>query len=461
MTPTIKDIIPRLILDSRSDPTVEVDLILSDDSVHRASVPSGASTGKYEAHELRDGLKNIYGGKSVFQALINIDTLITPRLVGLDPRQQKRIDNTFSEIDPSRSFKGLGANATLAVSIACLRAGAYNENIPLYKYIMNMLKKDYDISYPSSLSFPTPMFNIINGGAHADNNIAIQEFMVIPVGITDIREKVRAGAEIWHALRDLLNKAELHTGVGNEGGFAPDLDSDQEALDYIMKAIEQAGYKPDEQVQIGMDIAITQFYDPVHDLYEFPHQRINNTVTTIKGNSKVIVQLYISMLRKYPIYLIEDGFAEEDWLGFSTLKPIMHAENKLCVGDDLVVTNRSRIEEAINKNSINAAIIKPNQIGTVSATFEAIKTCKENNIEIIPSHRSGETADTFISHLAVGAQAKLLKSGAPHRSDRVEKYNELLRMIEPKAVKEQFLKKIEKAKRELPTAQNSKTAKSK
>lgn len=443
---TIRDIIPRMILDSRGDPTVEVEMVLSDDSRHFASVPSGASTGKYEAVELRDEDRpDFYGGKGVLKALVNIDTLITPYLIGIDPSDQSLVDEKVARVDLTENFAKVGANASLAVSIAALKAGAYVQKRPLYSHIMNLLKTEYNVTFASNLAFPIPTFNIMNGGKHADDNIAIQEFMVIPVGIADIRDRIRAGSEIFHALKTILKSQNIDTDVGNEGGFAPILDSDPQALDFIVKAIKKAGYDPKTQVQIGLDVAVSQFYDEERALYSVPHQEVNGRVQQIDGSSRDLIQYYVGLMGKYPIYSIEDGLHEDDWGGFATLKPIMEVQKKLCVGDDLTVTNPKRIQEAIQKSAINAVIIKPNQIGSVSLTFEAIKLCKENDIKIIVSHRSGETADTFISHLAVGAQADFLKAGATHRSERTEKYNELLRMITPQMAKTEvknMLKKI-------------------
>jgi enolase len=422
---------------------VEVELILSDGSSHFASVPSGASTGVHEAVELRDGDENIYGGKSVFKALLNIDINITPSILGLDPTDQKIIDKKVREIDGTDNFSNVGANATLATSIAVLKAGAYSEEMPLYQYIKKMLVEEYDMDFPPNLAFPTPMFNIFNGGAHADDNIAIQEFMVVPTGITDVREKIRAGSEIFHELRKLLKERNIDTDVGNEGGFAPNLPSDNQVFELIMEAIKKADYKPKDEIWIALDVAISQYYDAETETYDLPHQERDGEVTNIKGDFKAIAEYYVRLSQKYPIYSIEDGMYEDDWLGFATLKPLMNSMERLCVGDDLTVTNTDRIRKAIEANAINAVIIKPNQIGQVSLTFDAIKLCRENDIKVIVSHRSGDTADTFISHLAVGAQAEFLKAGAPQRSERVEKYNELLRMITPEMARKQ-IKEMEK-----------------
>lgn len=428
----IKDIIPRQVLDSRGNPTVEVELILTDDSRHFASVPSGASTGKYEAVELRDSnVPNLYNGNGVLQALINIDVMITPNLIGLDPRNQKKIDTIIDLADGTDNLSIVGANAALAVSIACTKAGAHINKIPLYQYISNILQKEYEVQFAPNMIFPTPMVNILNGGAHAQNNIATQEFMIVPDGISDIREKIRASSEILHALKTILKEKKLNTGVGDEGGYAPNLPSDQAALEYIMRAIKKAGYEPKEEINLALDVAISQFFIEERKLYQFPHQLVNDKVVTVEGTSDELTELYINMVQKYPIISIEDGYHEDDWVGFATLKPFMESQDKLCVGDDLTVTNTDLIEKAIKSNAINAVIIKPNQIGLVSRVFDAIKLCKENNIKIIVSHRSGETTDTFISHLAVGSQASYLKAGGPQRGERVEKYNELMRMITP------------------------------
>ncbi|MBN1373950.1 phosphopyruvate hydratase [Candidatus Dojkabacteria bacterium] len=432
---TIKDIIPRQIIDSRGNPTVEVDLILTDGSFHRASVPSGASTGTHEVVELRDtNDPKRYHGKGVLQACVNAEVLIGPQIMGLDPRLQKQIDESIRASDGTENFSNIGANAALAVSIAVLKAGAYLENVPLYRYIMKILKDEYGLAYPPNLIFPTPMFNVFNGGAHADNNIAIQEFMIIPSGIPDIREKIRAGAEIFQTLLKLLSNQKIDTDVGNEGGFAPDLPSDVEAMELLIKAIETSGYTPGDQVNIGLDVAISQYYDVERKWYKLPHQLVNGKVTNVEGTFQDVVAYYTMLLDKYPILILEDGFHEDDWEGFATLKPIMDVKNRYCMGDDLTVTNVDRIQKGIDTNAINSIIIKPNQIGTITGVFEAIKLCKDNDIKIATSHRSGETVDTTISHIAVGGQTTFIKAGAPSRSERAEKYNELLRMITPDMV---------------------------
>ena len=394
----IKDIKAREILDSRGNPTVEVDVLLESGTVGRASVPSGASTGSREAIELRDNDKNRYNGKGVLKAVNNVNTVIKDKLIGLDSLNQKLIDETMINLDGTKNKSKLGANAILGVSMANLKAASTYKNIPLYKY------------FNEELSMPRPMMNILNGGAHADNGLDFQEFMIIPERET-FKERLRVGAEVFHSLKEVLKENNLATSVGDEGGFAPDLNTNKEALDLIIKAIGKAGYTPGKDVFLGLDVAASEFYE--------------NGKYNLKGEEKVLstdelIKYFEELVKEYPIISIEDPVDENDWEG----------DKIQLVGDDLFVTNKEYLQKGIEMKAGNAILIKVNQIGTITETIETINLAKENNYKTIISHRSGETEDTTIAHLAVGLNLKQIKTGSLSRTDRVSKYNELLRIEE-------------------------------
>ena len=403
----IKDIKAREILDSRGNPTVEVDVILESGIIARASVPSGASTGSREAIELRDNDKNRYNGKGVLKAVNNVNTIIKEKLIGLDSLDQKLIDETMINLDGTKNKSNLGANAILGVSMANLKAASLYKKIPLYKY------------FNEEVSMPRPMMNILNGGAHADNGLDFQEFMIIPERDT-FKERLRVGAEVFHSLKEVLKENNLSTGVGDEGGFAPNLNTNKEALDLIIKAIEKAGYQPGKDVFLGLDVAASEFYE--------------NSKYNLKGENKVLstdelIKYFEDLVKKYPIISIEDPVDENDWEGFKKITEILGDKIQL-VGDDLFVTNKEYLKKGIDMKAGNAILIKVNQIGTITETIETINLAKENNYKTIISHRSGETEDTTIAHLAVGLNLKQIKTGSLSRTDRVCKYNELLRIEE-------------------------------
>jgi enolase len=421
----IAQIRARQILNSRGVPAVEVDIITDDGFISRASAPSGASTGTYESLDLYDNTSE-FNGKSVKTAINNVLTIIKPALIGQDPTDQKKIDDILLKLDGTSNESKLGGNAVLAVSIAACKAGAHAKNVPYYKHVSSLFPEFND-----KYSIPVPMFNIINGGAHADNNIACQEFMIIPKGIQVYEEQLRAGAEIYHALKKLLKERGIPTGVGDEGGFAPNLPSDQDALKLIIEATEKAGYKMGEQIFLGLDVAISQFGKKSSAgtiSYNFPHQGEDGS--KILMDQMEIISYYEELVKKFPIISIEDGLAEEDWQFWPVLTEKLKALNVLSIGDDFTVTNPDRLSKAVTLNGINGIIIKPNQVGTISEVLQVATISSKNNIVKIASHRSGETGDTFISHLSVGINAQYLKDGAVARSERVEKYNELLRIHE-------------------------------
>lgn len=406
----IIDIHARQILDSRGNPTVEVDVHLESGATGRAAVPSGASTGAYEAVELRDGKKNIYGGKGVLKAVEAVNTEILEELIGIDAKEQIYIDHRMIERDGTENKSRLGANAILGVSLAVARAMARELGLPLYRYIGG--------AYAHIL--PTPMMNIINGGAHADNPVDIQEFMIMPVSAPSFAEGLRAGAEIFHALKKELSKAGLNTNVGDEGGFAPAVKSSKEALDFIMKSIESAGYKPKKDVVIALDAASTEFY--------------KKGKYHLEGEGKVLtsdemVKYYVDLCKKYPIVSIEDGMGEDDWNGWQKLTAAIGGTVQL-VGDDLYVTNAKRLKQGIEQKAGNAVLVKVNQIGTLTETLETIEMAKKAGFGIVLSHRSGETEDSTIADLAVATNAGQIKTGSLSRSDRMAKYNQLLRIEE-------------------------------
>ncbi len=400
----------RQILDSRGNPTIEVEVTLSDGSFGRAAVPSGASTGVHEAWELRDGDKSVYLGKGVTQAVQNVNTSIVDALTGWDAVDQIGIDQRLIELDGTANKKNLGANAVLGTSLAVAKAAANFCQQPLYRYLggsgANLL--------------PAPMMNIINGGAHADNSIDLQEFMVMPLGFTRFSDALRCGVEIFHNLKKVLHDKKLNTAVGDEGGFAPDLKSNREALDLIMTAIEKAGYKPGEQVRIALDAAATEFYDEKKKTYAIDGKALS---------AAQIVDVWADWCANYPIVSIEDGCSEDDWAGWKLLTDKLGSQVQL-VGDDLFVTNTERLQRGINEGIANSILIKLNQIGTLTETIAAIQLAHRNGYTSICSHRSGETEDATIADLAVALGTGQIKTGSASRTDRMVKYNQLLRIEE-------------------------------
>ena len=415
----IEDIRARQILDSRGNPTVEVDVKLIDGSIGRASVPSGASTGIYEAKELRDNVKGEYMGKGVQKAIDNINSIITPNLLGEDAFDQQLIDGLMMEMDGSFNKSTLGANAMLAVSLACARAGAEALGIPLYRYLGGL----------NGRVLPTPMMNILNGGAHANNNIDFQEFMISPVGMTTFSEALQAGSEIFHTLKIILNEKGLATTVGDEGGFAPNLNSTRDAIEVVISAIEKAGYNTNN-VKLCLDVAASELYEEgecsggVCSLSQYYLKGENKKMT-----SEQMIDYLAELVQDYPIISIEDGLAQDDWLGGQNLTQKLGNKCQL-VGDDLFVTNTKRLLEGIEKKAANSILIKPNQIGTLTETMEAVLLASENNYSAVISHRSGETEDSFIADLAVAVNCGLIKTGSLSRTDRLAKYNELIRIEE-------------------------------
>ncbi|WP_085505877.1 phosphopyruvate hydratase [Thalassobacillus devorans] len=406
--PYITDVYAREVLDSRGNPTIEVEVYTESGAFGSALVPSGASTGEYEAVELRDGDKDRYLGKGVQQAVENVNEKIGPELLGLDVTQQVVIDSLMMELDGTENKGKLGANAILGVSMAVAHAAADFVGLPLYKYLGGF----------SAKTLPTPMMNILNGGEHADNNVDIQEFMIMPVGAPDFREGLRMGAEIFHSLKKVLKEKGYNTGVGDEGGFAPNLQSNEEALSTIIEAIEAAGYKPDEQVKLAMDVAASEVYED--GKYNLKGEGVVRT-------SEEMVDWYEEMINKYPIVSIEDGLDENDWEGFKMLTDRIGDRVQL-VGDDLFVTNTKKLSRGIEEGIGNSILVKVNQIGTLTETFEAIEMAKKAGYTAVISHRSGETEDATIADIAVATNAGQIKTGAPSRTDRVAKYNQLLRI---------------------------------
>ena len=412
---TIEQIIAREILDSRGNPTVEADVYLADGSFGRAAVPSGASTGVHEACELRDGDKKRFGGKGVTKAGENVNKIIAEELEGMDALDQIAIDRAMIALDGTPNKGKLGANAILAVSMAVARAAADHLGIPLYKYLG---------AYHHNV-LPVPMANILNGGAHSDNKVDFQEFMVMPVGASSMKEAVRMVAEVFHALKEVLKKKGYNTGVGDEGGFAPDLQSNEEAVEVILEAIKKAGYKTglDKDFMIALDPAASELYDEKTKKYKL------KWTTGEEKTSKEMVELWADWCEKYPIISIEDGMAEDDWEGWKMLTDKIGDKVQL-VGDDLFVTNTERLKMGIEKKTANSILIKVNQIGTITETFEAIDMAKRNGYTAVVSHRSGETEDTFIADLVVALETGEIKTGSMSRSDRVAKYNQLIRIEE-------------------------------
>ncbi len=406
----ITEVYAREILDSRGNPTIEVEVCLEDGSVGRAAVPSGASTGAHEAVELRDGDKNRYLGKGVTKAVDNVNDVIAEALIGLEATRQVEIDEMLIRLDGTPNKGKLGANAILGVSMAVAKAAAASVGLPLYLYLGGV----------SAQELPVPMMNILNGGQHADNNVDIQEFMIMPVGAASFSEALRMNAEIYHGLKALLNAKGLGTGLGDEGGFAPNLKSNEEAIEVILEAVKKAGYKPGEDIMIALDVAASEFYKD--GKYQMEGEGLVKT-------SNQMVDYLAALCEKYPIVSIEDGLAEDDWKGWKALTKKLGTKVQL-VGDDLFVTNEERLLEGIKNDTANAILIKVNQIGTLTETFNAIETAKRAGYTCIISHRSGETEDTTLADIAVAVNAGQIKTGAPARTDRVAKYNQLLRIEE-------------------------------
>ncbi len=401
----------REILDSRGNPTIEVDVFLESGTLGRAAVPSGASTGAKEALELRDGEKNRYQGKGVKKAVEHINTRIAQAVKGLEVTQQPLIDQTMIELDGTENKANLGANAILGVSLAVARAAASELNLPLYQYIGGINAKE----------LPVPMMNILNGGKHADNNVDIQEFMIMPVGATSFAEALRMGAEIFHSLKTVLHQRGYNTAVGDEGGFAPNLKSNAEALSLIMESIERAGYEPGKAVLLALDAAASEFYKGDHYLLEAESEP--------KKSAQALVDFYEDLIERYPIISLEDGLAEEDWEGWELLTQRLGQKIQL-VGDDLFVTNTRIIAEGIKRGVANSVLIKVNQIGTLTETLDAVEMAKRGKYTAVISHRSGETEDTTIADIVVGLNTGQIKTGSLSRTDRVAKYNQLLRIEE-------------------------------
>ena len=411
MNTNIKFIKARQILDSRGNPTVEVDCILENDILGRSAVPSGASTGEHEAIELRDGDKARYLGKGVTKAVSNVNDIIAPGLKGMKPFDQREIDNKLIALDGTENKSKLGANAILGVSLAVAKAAAAAKGLALYEYLGG----------PEANILPTPMMNIINGGSHADNNVDLQEFMIMPVGVASFSEALRAGAEIFHNLKSILKDMGLETAVGDEGGFAPNLQSNHEAIDVILKAIEKAGYVAGKDVCIALDPASSEFFKNGKYMLMAEQNK--------ERSSEDMVSFYKEWVEKYPIISIEDGLAEDDWNGWEKLTQAIGDTIQL-VGDDLFVTNTKRLKQGIDSHVANSILIKVNQIGTLSETLDAINMAKEAGYTAVISHRSGETEDTTIAHLAVATGVGQIKTGSVCRTDRIAKYNELLRIEE-------------------------------
>jgi len=418
----IAQIHAREILDSRGNPTVEADVVLDGGATGRAAVPSGASTGEHEAVELRDGDKSHYLGKGVLQAVENVESILAPELTGMDAANQRLIDATMISLDGTENKSRIGANAILAVSMACARASATALKLPLYRYLGGV----------NACILPTPMMNIINGGAHADNNVDFQEFMVMPVGAERFGDALRWGVEVFHTLKGVLKKRGYSTSVGDEGGFAPSLKSNVEAIEVILEAIELAGYKAGEEIAIALDPASSEFFDKAKGRYVF--KKSDKSEKT----SEEMTRFWENWVRQYPIISLEDGLAEGDWEGWQNLSKELGGKIQL-VGDDIFVTNIQFLQEGIDKGVANSILIKVNQIGTVSETFDAIDLARRNGYTSVISHRSGETEDTFIADFAVATGAGQIKTGSASRTDRIAKYNQLLRIEEELGQGAEFL----------------------
>lgn len=409
--PIIARLVAREILDSRGNPTLEVDCILANGIMGRASVPSGASVGSYEALELRDKDPSRFFGKGVLKAIANISEIIAPRLMGMDATDQFRIDQTLIELDGTKNKSNVGANAILGVSLAVCRAAAVCAGLPIYRLLGGA----------GTRMIPTPFLNIINGGLHAPNNLDIQEYMIVPAGLPNFCDAIRAAAEIYRALKLILEEKNKPTTVGDEGGMAPDFESNEEPLEIIMQAIENAGYHPGEDIYLALDIAASSLYQ--NNAYIFTNPK------TRAVSAQELIELYVNWVEKYPIISIEDGLAEEDWNGWQELTTRLGNRVQL-IGDDIFVTNIERLRKGIQQGAANAVLVKPTQIGTVSETIDCMKVAMENGYRAIVSHRSGETDDHFIADLAVAANCGQIKTGAPCRGERTAKYNRLIRIEE-------------------------------
>lgn len=408
----IKNIISREILDSRGDPTLETRVILENGVSAISGVPSGASTGIHEAWELRDGDKKRYGGKGVLNAVKNVTTTINDALAGKEISNQEEIDREMIKLDGTKNKNKLGANAILSVSLACARAASIDSGLELYEYLAKIYK------FGKKFTLPTPSFNIFNGGKHADTNLDFQEFMILPLKKTSFAEKVRMGSEIFHELGHVLKEAGMDTDVGNEGGYAPDIHSSIQAVEFIISAMLNAGYEPGRDIGLGIDVGSSGLYDQDKKKYIFKLDQAAFANNTLIG-------LYYEWFRKYPIISIEDGLAEDDWEGWRELTKVLGQE-MLLIGDDLFVTNIERLRQGLKEKVANAILIKPNQVGTLSETMECIKLAQKHNYKIMVSHRSGETTDDFISDLAVAIGAEFIKAGSLSRGERVAKYNRLM-----------------------------------
>ncbi len=406
----IMEMFAREVLDSRGNPTVEVEVLLSDGSAGRAIVPSGASTGAYEAVELRDGDKSRYLGKGTLKAVDNVNEIIAEELIGANPFDQVAIDNFLIELDGTPNKSKLGANAILGVSMAVARAASKSVGLPLFQYLGGVNGK----------LLPTPMMNIINGGAHADNTVDIQEFMIMPVGAETFSEALRMGAEVFHSLKAVLKGKGLNTAVGDEGGFAPDLATNEEAIKVIMEAIEDAGYEPGKDIKIALDAAASEFYDSNSNKYKLSGEGVEKTADEL-------VDYYADLCNRYPIVSIEDGFSEDDWDGWKKMTDKLGSKVQI-VGDDLFVTNTEKLSKGIEMGVGNSILIKVNQIGTLTETFDAMEMAKKAGYTAVVSHRSGESEDTTIADIVVGLNAGQIKTGSLSRTDRIAKYNQLLRI---------------------------------
>jgi len=419
----IKDVKARQILDSRGNPTIEVDIILEDGSFGRAAVPSGASTGEHEAVELRDGDKSKYMGKGVLKAVSNVNGKIKKRVKGMDALKQGELDQSLIDLDGTPNKASLGANAILGASLAAAKAAAASKEMPLYRYIGGDKAK----------VLPIPMMNILNGGAHADNNVDLQEFMIMPIGASSFSEALRWGAETFHSLKKILHDKKLSTAVGDEGGFAPDLKSNEEAVEVILAAIDKAGYRAGKDIFIALDPASSSFYENGNYILE-AEPKVENTTLDM-------IEFYSKWVSKYPIVSIEDGLAEDDWDGWQKLTKKLGKTTQI-VGDDLFVTNVKRLRIGIEKKAANSILIKVNQIGTLTETLDSIELAKKHGYTAVVSHRSGETEDTTISHLVVAMNTGQIKTGSVCRTDRICKYNELLRIEESLGKKAVYGKEI-------------------
>lgn len=423
MKTKIKGVVGREILDSRGNPTVEVDIVLEDGSFGRAAVPSGASTGEHEAVELRDGDKSRYGGKGTLKAVSNVNGEIRKKVLGKDALKQGELDQSLIELDGTPNKARLGANAILGVSLAAAKAAACFKKMPLYRYIGGDKAK----------ILPIPMMNILNGGSHADNNVDLQEFMVMPIGADSFREALRWGAEVFHNLKKILHNKKLSTAVGDEGGFAPDLRSNEEAVEVILAAIEKAGYKAGKDIAIALDPASSSFYENGKYILEAEPKKENS--------SRDMIEFYSRWVKNYPIVSIEDGLAEDDWDGWKAMTDALGKSIQI-VGDDLFVTNVKRLRMGIQKKVANSILIKVNQIGTLTETLDTMDLARKHGYTAVVSHRSGETEDTTISHLVVAMNTGQIKTGSICRTDRICKYNELLRIEEELGKKAVFGKAI-------------------